>query len=445
MRKIYCSTDFRYSVLGEQKISNNKEYRLLQFCYIEKIDESTIIYNTMTNQMALLTDEETDEIKKFPNLLSDCLIQLAKDWYIVPVDNNDIKLADQFFQLVNSIIKSNSITSFTILPTLDCNARCFYCYENGYNRDRMTLQTAKDVAKFIITRSNGNDVYIKWFGGEPLYNILAIDTICDELISMGINFSSTMISNAYLFTDNIINKSIEKWRLKGIQVTLDGTEEVYNQIKAYITKDKFSPFIRVTDNIEKLLNANINVQIRLNMSKENYDDLMKLIDWIEKRYTNTSLLNVYTTLLYQSYDLNDDELRELVQLNIKQTAKIIENELYKISLPKEKFSRGCMAQNDSSIVISPTGSLGKCEHFSDGEKACGSIYSNEIDKDCIAYWKHSNIFEECHKCAEYASCGGYDRCPNFKGRCSILKELKEYKVKEQIKYVFGKWKKDNNL
>jgi sulfatase maturation enzyme AslB (radical SAM superfamily) len=35
----------------------------------------------------------------------------------------------------------------------------------------MTEQTARDVVKFIDkTAWPGQDVYIGWFGGEPLYN-----------------------------------------------------------------------------------------------------------------------------------------------------------------------------------------------------------------------------------------------------------------------------------
>ena len=61
-----------------------------------------------------------------------------------------------------------------------------------------------------------------------------------------------MISNGYLFDDTIIEKSVNDWNLNSVQVTLDGTEEVYNKIKSYICHDLISPFMRVIENIEKI-------------------------------------------------------------------------------------------------------------------------------------------------------------------------------------------------
>ena len=43
-----------------------------------------------------------------------------------------------------------------------------------------------------------------------------------------------MISNGYLFSEEIIDRAARLWELRNVQITLDGTEKVYNETKAYI-------------------------------------------------------------------------------------------------------------------------------------------------------------------------------------------------------------------
>lgn len=69
---------------------------------------------------------------------------------------------------------------------------------------------------------------LAWFGGEPLYNAQVIDLICNDLVERGIGYESSMISNGFLFDEKLIKRAAELWRLRQIQITLDGTEGVYN-------------------------------------------------------------------------------------------------------------------------------------------------------------------------------------------------------------------------
>lgn len=101
--------------------------------------------------------------------------------------------------------------------------------------------------------------------------VARIDQICSELREKGIPFSSTMISNGYLFDADMISRAKAEWKLTFVQITLDGTEETYNRVKAYVgVKD--NPFRRVINNINELLRSDIDVSIRLNVDRYNADD-----------------------------------------------------------------------------------------------------------------------------------------------------------------------------
>ena len=101
----------------------------------------------------------------------------------------------------------------------------------------MTEGMARRVADYIIHHYNGEKLTLHWFGGEPLYNKPVITQICLLLKEAGVEYSSQMISNGYLIDDEITREAKTLWNLKKIQITLDGTEKIYNQIKAYIYKD----------------------------------------------------------------------------------------------------------------------------------------------------------------------------------------------------------------
>lgn len=52
-----------------------------------------------------------------------------------------------------------------------------------------------------------------------------------------------------------------------IQVTLDGTEGVYNAVKRYVDAGEKSPYQVVLANIRGLLDAGVRVIVRLNVSR----------------------------------------------------------------------------------------------------------------------------------------------------------------------------------
>ena len=118
------------------------------------------------------------------------------------------------------------ITTYTIFTTTDCNARCFYCYEMGRSRIPMSDETAYKAATYIAAHCGGEKVHLHWFGGEPLFNKQVIDIICTDLTEKGIIYDSMMISNGYLFDKDTVEQAVSHWKLKSVQITLDGTEEI---------------------------------------------------------------------------------------------------------------------------------------------------------------------------------------------------------------------------
>ena len=96
----------------------------------------------------------------------------------------------------------------------------------------------------------------------------------------------------------MVSKAKAEWNLKKVQIALDGTEEVYNRIKAYEDSSQ-NAFERVLGNMDTLLETGIRVRVRLNMDSKNAEDICELIDLLGKRYKGKKGFSAYIEKLLQ--------------------------------------------------------------------------------------------------------------------------------------------------
>lgn len=392
-----------------------------KYCFKVSVDDGELWYHTLTRELIYLSNKELNSIysnKELNNYLQDHL-------FLIDNNFNEKKFVDEiksFLKLINN--NKKGIKQFIILPTTACNARCYYCYELGRKRTTMDLKTALDVAKYIIDNAQ-NKIDIEWFGGEPLCNYGAIDVICEELKKNNINFSSIMVSNAYLFDETLIKKAKNDWHIRSIQITIDGSEEIYNKTKAYVYHG-VNAYQRVLNNIELLLKENIHVEIRLNMDRNNVDDLNTLCESLINRFNNYKNFNIYTVLLRDfGFNINEFENKDLAL----DAYEKLQNKLLKMGYGAKKYINNkiqvnqCMADCDESIVILPDGRLGKCEHESE-DNLIGSIYDDKKDLNMLNAWKETIEIDYCKECLFYPDCIKLKKCAWSKDGCD------EYSRKE---------------
>lgn len=423
-----------YALLSEQRILNEEKFRFIQFIIVSEVGDSIVLFNSLTRQMVLLDKDEYNNLTKHRETYD----FLIKNWILVPEKFNDIKFYEQIYNLYSLIMRQNYINNFIVFPTTDCNARCFYCFERQAQKKIMSNDTAVDVARFMIDKSKGHDITIQLFGGEPLCNIAAIDTIFNFLKANNAVYKSWMISNGYLFDQDLIDKARNNWNLYKVQITLDGTERVYNRIKNYIHGDS-NPFERVIRNIKLLLSAGIKVSIRLNLDEHNKNDLSELIDYLNTEFAdNKSLLSVYVFLLYDSRKAKKRNESEIEELTNKLTG--LEDKIRNYGLNSKKKLRrtfkyySCLADANSSTTILPDGNLGKCDHCLDSGY-WGNIYDSNIKKENITVWKALSARDEiCQTCPLYPECIHLERCPDYDGySCTEERKMRKIQnVREKI-------------
>ena len=284
----------------------------------------------------------------------------------------------------------------------------------------MSEEIAHKTADFINrTCSHQEKVKLNWFGGEPLFNLVAIDIICERLAHLGVDFESSMVTNGYLFDDEIVKKAIENWHLDNVQITIDGTKKVYNRTKAYIYKDE-NAYERVLNNIERLLNANVKVDIRINVSLRNIDDVEHLVEELGDRFGRTKRLRVYTHALYDyhegqtsMYEKTDEAQMQLLKRRVMLYDRLEELGFIRPNKISDKLIlHKCMADSNHDVLITPDGKLGRCEQQTD-EHLFGHVDSEERDQAVYdSYLEQLPESESCATCPYYPDCIRLRMCAN---------------------------------
>lgn len=407
MQEILPATEIADKVLKKQRRRNAEiGLRRMLFCIEQEIEEGILHYNLMTKRMVLLGKEEEKEREK----------ELFEQWFLVEEDFDDIKGSRELSSFAQIYRKrSKGLTGYTILTTTGCNARCFYCFEKGTKPIHMNAEKALRVAQYIErTHADGEEIKIHWFGGEPLVEVKAIDVISQYLKDHNISYSSNMVSNGYLFTPDLVDKAVALWKLKTVQITLDGTEEVYNKAKAYIYKIG-SPYQRVVNNIRALAEAGIKVQIRLNLDLYNADDLIALAAELHERYEGIDGISIYSHVLFEN---EGEERSEADRKLLYEKQHQLEKVLIKYKLFQDKYCHlerqikvnRCMSDNDATVLIAPDGSLGKCEHYADSN-FFGHIDSEEQNKEIVKkFRKRLPMIEACKACPVFPECIRLEMC-----------------------------------
>lgn len=401
--------------------------------YLEYDDKFGIIYNCFTGAILKAEYEKMVWIKKRQvEHLSVSELNELKVLGILVEDDIDEKKIVEMDRISGATTKD--VLTYRILTTTSCNAKCFYCYEEKAKLCEMSIETAKEVSKFITSRSRGaKKIQIQWFGGEPLMNGEVIDLITRGVYEFSlcndIQCNFTMISNAILFDEKLIEKAKKEWHLKRIQITLDGEKEEYEERKGVVNS-----FERVIKNIYLLDKAGIYVSIRLNYDANNLESIKKLIIALAKAQFRN--VHIYPYPLFGTYSVlggktttGKNELLELYNI-------LRENDLMSVNKMLTKYkSNQCFATALNSFVIYPDGKLYKC--VEDVSKDVGDVWHGVRLNETYYKWCSFSINEGCKDCKYLPLCQGGCRAGHLgvgKVTCFLQKDIVKELVIDYVKW-----------
>lgn len=305
-----------------------------------------------------------------------------------------------------------------IIPTLDCNYKCWYCIQN-HIPSKMDDETMDKVKKFIhklIVEESITSLHIDWFGGEPLmYFEDVVKPISiyakNECEKVGIPFVNGTTTNAFFINEELI-REFKELNFKQFQITIDGNQKFHDRVK--FMEDLDSAFARSLQAINNIVSEieGTNTVLRINYTHSNTTE--EIIDQINQfiEEDNRPKVQIIARKVWQEKADKAFSIRPILK-GFKKYGYIVEN----WSLPLNFIP--CYTCREKYHAISYNGNLIKCT-------ACDDLYSSDkigfidsngeaIYKDGIkeSYTEESYENEQCLSCKLLPVCMGL--CPrNYK-------------------------------
>lgn len=332
-----------------------------------------------------------------------------------PLDEKDI----EGFRAILKEALLNDPQAVTILPTTNCNARCWYCYEHGIQRCDMTIENAEHVVSFISDYFEKPELTINWFGGEPLLGFDVIRHITTRLKEKGFCLTTCLTTNGSLLNEDMVSFLKDNYTKVNVNITIDGIKEDYADVKKYINIPKELAFDKVIDNVKLLLKYKIFVHFRINFDDINkaekvYAYLNSELDGVD----NASFHVCYAPIWKKESDMEQfriDAMTNLQYINNGLDINVLANpfmdNILINSVANTKRLGHCVALSKNNMVINADGKLYRCHSLVCDEKyACGNVTTG-LDVSALGYL----LFEKKHE----NQCGGCALLPLCSTQCRI--------------------------
>ena len=347
--------------------------------------------------------------------------ELIRGLFLVPEGKDECGFYNSVSSLLRIYGHKEGRKGYTILPSLACNARCVYCYEEGMKPVTMNPETAEQTIRYILDTHQGDRVSLGWFGGEPLLCPDLIDRICGGLREAGLAFKSTMITNGSLITPEIIHKMKDQWNLRAVQISMDGAESDYFARKRY--SRYCDEYHRVLSSVNEMAEAGIRISIRCNVDEENWDRIPDFLEDVKNIIIHKEKVRLYFAPLYGAR-LEDRGLelwkkviagRKMIEAaGFPSKPLVFEKNGYRVS--------HCMADG-SGVAIGPDGSLYPCEHCPP-ESRFGDIWNGVTDEKArYEFCRTDRTREKCRTCPFLPDCTSFAACPVQDRDCRKVHEL----------------------
>lgn len=259
--------------------------RLSFYNNIVKVEDIFLLFNALTKAYLIVSNEMLEQINKYKSDINK-LKQSNEKLYNTLKENGFIVKMDfdekQYVINTRFLNIFNSSEYFLIInPSMDCNLKCWYCYENHIANSMMSIETAEKIIKHIKLQfqiTNFKKIYLSFFGGEPLLNKKVIrfiientkDFALEHNIELGLSFTT----NGTLLSDSFID-FLSEFQVS-FQITLDGDKDLHNKTRFYKTSGKGS-YEHILQNIKKVTDIidNATISLRINFGSVSQSMMLK--------------------------------------------------------------------------------------------------------------------------------------------------------------------------
>lgn len=413
-------------------------------------ESGSLLYNSATGAVLCLSGADAEDLAAHlsgvptavstDKLNSDLLAQLLEGGFLVEERIDEVAAIRERFQ---GAVEGTPIV-LTITTTMDCNLACYYCYEER-SGDRLELAQVPEVvrlARGLLARSRKDSFHVDWYGGEPLMNLLFLESASQALqelcVELGVVYSASIISNGTCWPANI-EEFVRKHKIRQAQISFDGLRSHHEKRRRYREEyahsgnpSSFDQAVRVVDELVR----HIRVDLRLNLDRANRGDAIPFIQFARDRgwfqgkhrvvfqparlasYTGHSSFMRRVELSIEEYE----EIRALVRKEASSNFPVEEAEVpNRFPYPRNSV---CAALARDSVVLGADAKLYRCGlQVSEAEEAIGlapsspatqfPILNNSawLQRSKESWWRSFDptVLPTCSRCSFLPVCWG--GCP----------------------------------
>lgn len=328
---------------------------------IDKEKEVYAIYNSLSDRCLFLSRLTSNmELLSLPPKTLSKLIECGM---VIDSAKDEVKEVSSIYK---KMVESDQSFILIVNPTLNCNFRCWYCYENHEGKMDMTKETlehTKQCIKKILAKYE--HLELSFFGGEPL---LRFESVVKPLMtytkeyanSRSKKYTISFTTNGYLISHEMITY-FKKFNMGSFQITLDGDRNTHNKTRYSKNNDSFDTII---NNIQNLANSGLKVILRINATHENIDKAKEIVEYLNDLETEAKK-NIWISIHQVWQDKTDilEKIWDLYDIFVKNKFRINPR-------PYRRLSRICYGDIKHSAVINCLTSSNASKWFSASKKIC---------------------------------------------------------------------------
>jgi len=306
----------------------------------------------------------------------------------------------------------------TLMPTLQCNLACNYCFQKEHPAFTKMSSPAEDATLEWILRQIDerglHTLHLHYFGGEPTtrkdYCLRTAEVLSAAMRARGGTFRWEMTTNGILL-DLEFARKMESFGPGTFKVTLDGDRETHDRMRIY--RDGRGSFDAIFDNVVALARAGSKVYVSGHFFPDQAASFERLLDRFERIGVARLLAGVQFRPMVDTQQRSQgtctgcsekQETQTLVQLNKSLERRKMTPAAYQ-GETLEGLLGPCELHWKNNYTIDPEGRVYKCPAVAGlPGLEVAQVASREAEK--IAPLLELRPWEKCGDCAYLPVCVG---------------------------------------
>ena len=301
--------------------------------------------------------------------------------------------------------------------TNKCNLKCLHCYQKKDQqvcKESSVEELEKVVNVFEHVANKWNiSLEVSLTGGEPFTKKKHLYFLLFHLQRKNFVKSINILTNGALINDDDINKLHTIKKLRAIQISLDGHNNIiHDSIRGN------GSFKTAIESIKNLKKNKLFVSVMMTLSKKNYLHIRNVYNLLKKLGVDSFGADRFIPFTESNFDTNILSSKEMevavntmicLKKNGNSPAINTTRPLYCLSSDAEEQIGGPCSIGNGSLCLLPDGTALACRRLPIplGNILVDGFYSIWYGSRLLWNIRNKdNLKNKCHNCSDLTSCGG---------------------------------------